>query len=142
MTISKETLEVLLKGASLLQIVISLFNMNLVRLLGWRTEVGNMSLLVREVFYVHMWFISITLVLFATLTWVFASDMVSAGGGPARWLAAGIGIFWAIRTVIQFVWYSSEHWKGKSSRTFVHIALLLGYSGMTLVYLGSAFGIK
>jgi hypothetical protein len=57
-----------------------------------------------------------------------------------RWLAMGIGAFWALRTVLQITFYSSSHWRGKAGRTAIHIILLGLYSGMAATYLLAAFG--
>ena len=55
-----------------------------------------------------------------------------------RWLAAGIGMFWAIRTLLQMAYYSSSHWRGRPERTAIHIGLLLLYGGFAAVYFWSA----
>lgn len=127
------------KGAALAQLGIAVLNLFLVRLLKWEEEVKRMPLLLREVFYVHAWFISITLGVFAVLSWRFAGEM-AGGNEVCRWLAGGIGIFWAIRTVLQMTWYSSSHWRGQIGRTAVHVILLLLYGGFSTTYLCAALG--
>ncbi len=129
-----------LEIAALLQLAIACLNLFLGRLLGWREAIAEMPLLVREVFRVHAWFISITLVIFATVTLRFAR-MIAAGDDPVcQWLAAGIGLFWLIRTVLQITYYSSSHWRGKFGRTVAHVLLLFIYGGFTTTYLWAAFG--
>ena len=56
--------------------------------------------------------------------------------GIGRWLAAGIGIFWLIRWLMQFFYYDSSHWRGKRAETIVHIFLYGSFAG---VYLLAAF---
>ena len=131
---------VLLETAAVLQFSVAVLNLFLVRLLKWRDELARMPLLLREVFQIHVWFISITLTIFAVVTWRFASLMASGGDPVCQWLAAGIGLFWAIRTVLQVAHYSSSHWRGQTGRTVIHCVLLFGYGGFALVYLWSAFG--
>jgi hypothetical protein len=94
----------------------------------------------REVFQVHVWFISITLAIFGVMTWRFSGELASGSNEVAQWLAAGVGLFWGIRTVLQVVYYSSSHWRGKAGRTVAHVALLCIYGGFALLYLGVAFG--
>jgi len=124
-----------LKLAAVIQLSIAILNVFLVRLLRWQEPVAGMPLLMREVFHVHCWFISITLALFAILTWQFAGEMVGAGNPVAQWLALGIGVFWAIRTVLQITYYSSSHWRGQKGRTLVHVMLLIVYGGLAGGYL-------
>src|SRR5437867_3351994 len=128
----------LLQAAAALQASVAVINLFLVRLLHWRDDLVRQPLLLREVFQVHLWFISITLGVFAVVTWRFASDISQAAHPLCRWLAAGIGIFWGIRCVMQFAYYSSSHWRGHAGRTIAHVLLLIVYGGMALVYLSAA----
>lgn len=131
-----------LKVAAALQLSVAALNLVLIRLMGWKDELGRLSLLVREVFQVHVWFISVTLGLFGILTWRFAGEMTAGANAVGQWLAAGIGLFWGFRTVLQITYYSSSHWRGRLDRTLIHIALLGTYGGFALVYLWAAFGSK
>ena len=121
-------------GAS--QLGIALLNLFLARILGWKADLDRAPQLLREVFHVHAWFISLTLTIFAIMTWRFAAEMRT---NPAcRWLAAGIGLFWALRTILQITYYSSSHWRGLPGRTLIHITLLLIYGGFAVLYLLTA----
>lgn len=111
--------------------------MFLIRLLKWKEELNRTPLLMQEVFHVHCWFISVTLALFGVMTWRFAAEMIAHE--PCRWLAAGIGLFWMLRTVLQFAYYSSSHWRGLPGRTIIHIALLVIYGGFATIYLWAGF---
>jgi len=57
----------------------------------------------------------------------------------AKWLGAGIGVFWGIRTIFQVTYYSPSHWRGQPGRTAVHVLLLLCYGGMAVLYLFTCF---
>jgi hypothetical protein len=126
-----------LQFAAFLQLSIALLNLALNRIMGWREDLNRMPLLLREVHQVHAWFISVTLAIFAVLTWWFSSEMAGGTEMVCRWLAAGIGGFWGFRTVLQVAYYSSSHWRGRSGRTVIHIALLVIYGGFALVYLSA-----
>ena len=121
------------------QLGIAILNLFLVRLLDWRAELERMPLLVREVFTVHAWFISVTLAIFGAVTFRFAPEFAAASHEVFRWLAAGIGGFWALRTVLQIAYYSSSHWRGRMDRTIIHIILLALYGGFAAAYLTAAF---
>lgn len=133
---------ILLRSAAALQIAIAVLNLFLVPLLKWKDELQRVPLLLREVFHVHAWFISITLAIFGVISWRFAGDIALHLNPIGDWLAAAIGIFWAIRTVLQVAYYNSSHWHGQVGRTVIHIVLLLLYGGMAATYLWAAFGSK
>ena len=128
------------QGRCLLQLGVALLNLFLVPLLKWKEDLARAPLLLREVFHVHAWFISVTLALFALITWRFAAELAAHANAIAVWLAAGIGFFWAIRTILQVTYYSSTHWRGQFGRTAIHVLLLFLYGGMTAIYLWAAFG--
>jgi hypothetical protein len=127
-----------LKVAAAIQAAVALVNLALVRLLNWKDELERQPLLLRQVFMVHLWFISFTVGAFAVLTWRFADEMASGANVVAAWVAGAIGLFWGVRTVLQVIYYSASHWRGRPGRTALHIAVLLTYGGMAVVYLLAA----
>ena len=133
------TLQAALAVAAILQFAIAILNLCLNRIMGWKEDLERMPLLIREVHQVHAWFISVTLLIFATITWRFSGDFATGAEPICRWLAAGIGLFWALRVVIQVAYYSSSHWRRKTGRTAIHIALLLIYGEFAAAYLLAAF---
>jgi len=139
MTPNPAFFESLLIAAALGQLAVAALNLRLEAILGWKPHLETLPPLMREVFVVHKWFISITLVIFATLTLRFAGEIASGASSLGRWLAAAIGIFWAIRTVIQWCYYGRDNWRGKGRETAVHWILTLVYGGWTALYLFCAF---
>ncbi len=126
-------LEICLKLIAGMQIFIAIVNLFLVRILGWEKDVRQMPLLVREVFQVHLWFISVILLIFGFLTWRFAAEMQSGSNAVATWLAGAMGLFWLLRVILQVVYYSGSHWRGQAGRTLIHVMCLAIYSGMMAV---------
>ena len=134
------SLSIFLRVVAALQLAVAILNLFLVPLLKWKEDLKRAPLLLREVFQVHAWFISVTLAIFGLLSWRFAAEIASHASALGGWLAGGIGIFWAIRTVLQVTYYSSSHWRGQLGRTVIHIVLLIAYGGMATTYLWAAFG--
>lgn len=132
-------LEIGLRVAAIAQFAIAVINLSLVRLMNWRADLDRMPLLIREVFGVHVIFITITVATFAVLTWRFAFDLATRPNQIALWLAAAIGIFWAARSLVQWTHYSSTHWRGDRTRTALHWFLFFGYGALGIVYLAAAF---
>lgn len=135
-----DTLILALKLAAAGQIIIAVLGHFLARMLDWKEAISNMPLLVREVFQIHGWFISLTLLMFGTLTWRFAPDIASGSHEFLRWFAASIGIFWGLRCVMQWTHYSSVHWRGITDRTVIHWIIFLSYAAFTVTYLKAALG--
>lgn len=133
-----EYLDKILIAAAIGQLTIAVINMRLDRLLEWNKDLETLPKLLQEVFVVHKWFISITLVIFGLITIRFAGDIAEAKYEMTRWFAAGVGGFWAIRTFIQWFYYGWDHWKGKPRETLIHWVLTVSYGGAALVYLFAA----
>ena len=125
--------------AAAAQLSVAVLNLFLVRIMKWEEEVARMPQLVREVFHVHAWFITITLAIFGVVTIRFVEELAAGTNNLGRWLAAGIGIFWLIRWLMQFFYYDSSHWRGKRAETIVHIVLIFLYGSLAGVYLLTAF---
>jgi hypothetical protein len=131
-------LELFLRLAALAQLGVVVLNLFLVRIMNWRRDLDAMPLLIREVFQIHVYFISITLAIFGALTWRFAREIASAAEPICVWLTIGIGSFWAIRSVMQWTHYSAVHWRGDRVRTLIHWTLFLGYGAFAAVYFAAA----
>jgi len=136
----KNILEIGLLLAAAGQVCIAILNLGLIRIMGWKEDLARVRLLVRQVFQIHAWFISLTLLIFAALTFRFAGEMALGAQPVYRWIACSTGAFWAIRAVLQASYYSSSHWRGIPLRTAAHIILLVVYSGFAAVYLTGGLG--
>ena len=132
-------LELSLRAAAIAQFAVAILNFFLIRIMKWRADLERAPLLVREVFLIHVVFISITLSIFAVLTWRFAHQIATAANPLAIWLALAIGLFWLARSIMQWSHYSSSHWRGDRLRTLIHWTLFLGYGAMAVVYFAAAF---
>jgi len=139
MNFLRNNLELGLRVAALAQLGVALLNLWLIRIMKWKPDLERAPLLIREVFQIHCYFISITLAIFGVLTWRFAPDIAAAATPLCAWLAAGIGIFWLVRSGMQWTHYSPTHWRGDTGRTVIHFVLFFGYGAFAAVYLLAAF---
>jgi hypothetical protein len=133
-----DNLELFLRFAALAQLGVAILNLFLVRIMKWERDLVSAPLLIREVFQIHVYFISITLAIFGALTWRFAADIANAAHPLCTWLAIGVGAFWAVRSVMQWSHYSVVHWRGDRLRTAIHWMLFLGYGAFAAVYFTAA----
>lgn len=132
-------LELGLRAAALVQLAVALLNLWLIRIMKWKPDLERMPLLLREVFHIHLLFISLTLAIFGIITWRFAGDLAVGATPLCVWIAAAIGIFWLVRSAMQWLHYSPTHWRGDAARTAIHFLLFFGYGALAAVYLAAAF---
>jgi len=137
--INNSILDLALRAAAIAQFAVAILNLFLIRIMKWKPDLERAPLLVREVFRIHVVFISITLSIFGALSWQFAHEIARAASPLAIWLAVAIGLFWFVRSVMQWLHYSASHWRGNSLRTLIHWALFFGYGAMAVVYFAAAF---
>ena len=133
------SLKTALRAAAVAQFAVAILNLFLIRIMKWKPDLDRAPLLIREVFRIHVVFISITLSIFAALTWRFANEIARASSPLTIWLTVAIGLFWLVRSAMQWLHYSASHWHGSSLRTSIHWALFLGYGAMAVVYFAAAF---
>jgi len=133
------SLETALRAAAGAQFAVAILNLFLIRIMKWKPDLDRAPVLIREVFRIHVVFLCFTLSIFAALTWRFAHEIARAGSPLAIWLAVAIGLFWFVRSTMQWTHYSASHWQGDSLRTVIHWVLFLGYGAMATVYLAAAF---
>ena len=133
-------LELGLRIAAVVQLAVAVLNLFLIRIMDWEPDLARAPLLIREVFRIHIHFISITLAIFGVLTWRFARELATAANPLAVWVGIGIAIFWGARSIMQWLHYSPEHWRGDAMRMTIHWALFLGYGAMATTYAVAALG--
>ena len=132
-------MELNLKIAGLLQISLALIHALFPRRFGWKEELASLSLLSRQIMYVHTLFVALTVFLIGVLCITSASDLINTTLG--RRIALGLGIFWITRLYIQFFGYSSELWKGKAFETAIHIVFSVFWVYLSVTFIAVAFSL-
>lgn len=113
------TLRFHLLTVGVLQILLALAHVAFPRFFAWREELARLSLLNRQIFYVHNFFICLVLVLFGSLNLACADELL-ATGRLNRAILAGITLFWSVRLLFQFFVYSPHLWRGHRFNTVMH----------------------
>jgi hypothetical protein len=90
--------------AALVQLAIALANFVLPGKLQYRQNLARLAPIVRQIFVVHSGYIVGIVMLFAALTFGFASELAS-GRGLGRFLAASVSLFWFCRIPLQLFYY-------------------------------------
>ena len=85
----------------------------------WREEMARLSLLNRQGFQAHAVFLVLTLALFSALL-LTSSDALLEPPPLSRAILIGLTIFWTVRMVMQWGFYSPEIWRGHRFNTAMH----------------------
>lgn len=97
----------LIWGAGVGHVGIMASNLPFARRLRVKESLAGVPKFLRQVFYVHWFYIVIVLGLFATLCFGFAAELVG-GSGLGRFLSGFMAIFWLLRIVLQIFYYDRE----------------------------------
>ena len=122
-----------LKAIGFLLIILALLHAAFARYFKWRTDFAPVSLINRQMMYVHTFFVALMVLLMGLLCLTSAPELVGTPLG--RRVALGCGVFWLARLLIQFFGYSSELWRGKRFETGVHIVFAGFWSYLSVVFL-------
>jgi len=87
--------------------------------LGWREELARLSTINRQIFQVHTMFIVLLLAMFAVLFGAYAEALLEPTP-LSRAVLAGLTIFWTLRMLTQWFYYSPDTWRGNRVNTIVH----------------------
>ena len=101
--------------------------------LGWRDELPRLSLVNRQIFEVHTVFIVLVLALSSMLL-LTSGDALLVPSRLSRALLLGLTVFWGLRMLMQWFYYSPAIWRGNRFNTVAH-----GVSSMVWVYMTVTF---
>lgn len=89
----------------------------------WKDELRPLSLINRQMMYVHTFFIALTVLLMGILCATSARDLLETELGHR--VVIGLLLFWFCRLAAQFMGYSAHLWRGKRFETTVHVLFSL-----------------
>ena len=98
----------------------------------WKKECGTLSLINKQMMYIHTFFIALVVLLMGILCITSYTELINTPLG--RKISLGFFIFWIIRFFVQFFGYSSELWKGKQFETLVHIVFSVFWAYVSVVF--------
>ena len=127
------TLQIHLQIVGCLLVLLGLSHSFMNRHFGWGKELAEISLLTRQIFYVHTFFIALGVILGGAVSLALPAELLS----PAplnRAILAGMAFFWLCRLLTQFFVYDGAIWRGNVRRTLMHGALSLLWIYVTAIY--------
>jgi hypothetical protein len=126
-------MKILLESAGCLLMGLGLLHAVFPRYFRWREETASLTLLTRQILHIHTFFIGLTVFLMGLLCVTSATDLIHSPLG--RRIALGLGLFWGLRLLLQFVGYSSDLWRGKPFETAMHVLFSLLWAFLTALFL-------
>ena len=126
-------MEINLKISGLLLIILALLHIGFPKYFDWKTELKSLTLLTRQVMYVHTFFIALVVLLMGVLCFTSAAELIVSKLGNK--ILIGFVFFWFCRLLIQIFGYSSKLWKGKKLETSIHILFLFLWTYLSVLYL-------
>jgi len=121
-----------LKIIGILLIVLAMVHIVFPKYFNWEKELGSLSLINRQLIWVHTFFIALTIFMMGLLCLTSAADITGTDLGKK--ISLGLAVFWTIRLFIQFFGYSSKLWKGKTFETSVHILFAFLWTYLSFVF--------
>lgn len=115
-----------------LMILLAIIHVAFPKRFDWKKECGSLSLINRQMMYIHTFFIALVVFLMGALCVSAADDLLNTRLGNK--VSLGLFVFWGARLVIQFVGYSPELWRGKRFETIVHMVFSLLWIYFSLVF--------
>jgi hypothetical protein len=126
-------MEVQLKVIGFILVVLAIVHIIFPKYFDWKNDLSSISLINRQMMYVHTFFIAIVVLLMGLLCLTSSVQLIETTLGKR--ICFGFGVFWSIRLIIQFFGYSSELWKGKTFETIIHVLFSFMWTYLSLIFL-------
>src|SRR5688500_12163578 len=125
-------MELHLKIIGILLILLALIHAVFPKYFNWKQELNSLSIINRQLMYVHSFFIAFVVLLIGVLCLSSANELLETTLGKR--ISLGLGIFWLTRFFIQFFGYSVKIWKGKTFETTVHILFSVLWAYLSIIF--------
>jgi hypothetical protein len=131
-------MEIHLKITGSLFVVLSFIHIIFPSYFSWKKELCTLSIMNRQMMYVHSFFIAFTVMLMGILCITSAQELIETQLG--RKIVFGLFIFWVVRLVFQIFVYSPELWRSKKFETLMHITFTIFWLYVSTVFLFAFLG--
>jgi len=126
-------MEIHIKIVGSLLIALSLTHIIIPKYFKWEQELTSLSLITKQILYVHTFFIAFIVLLMGMLCLCYAHEILYDPFGRA--ISFGLFVFWLTRLIFQFFVYSPRVWRGKRFETIIHVVFSVLWFYFTGVFL-------
>jgi hypothetical protein len=117
-----------------LLLLLSIVHVGFPQKFKWKLELANLTLVNRQLMYVHTFFVAVV-VLLNGLLFIFCSNELTEQTRLARFIDIGLLIFWLLRWIFQHFVYSPKLWRGQRFETISHILFTIFWTYIVVVLL-------
>ncbi len=103
------------------------------RYFNWQRELAQLSLLTRQIFLVHCFFIALLVVMIGACS-LFYTNALLASGALSRVVLTGFVVFWLSRLGFQFFVYDTAIWRGRRFYTVMHVVFSIFWIYVVVTY--------
>ena len=133
MMFSHDTLLVHLRVVGVVMAFLVVVNLVVPRRFHWREEMSRLSLLNRQIFQAHNVFLILTLALFSVLLLTSGAALLEPTR-LSRAVLGGLMVFWGLRMLMQWYFYSPLIWRGHRFNTVMHYVFSVVWVYVTTVF--------
>lgn len=127
------TFELVLRIVGASHIVLALAHIPIARHLHWEADLLDTSLLTRQIFWSHTFFVCVVLFLMGALG-VYAPRTLLVPSELGLYVTGGLTLFWSLRLIFQWFVYERVLWLGKPFETAIHVLFSATWITYTAVY--------
>jgi hypothetical protein len=113
------TLPFHLRLAGTLLMLLGLSHLTFGRFLNWRSDLAKLSVINRQIFRVHCFYIALLLIMLGALS-AFGTSLLLQPHPLARIILATSALLWGIRLYVQWFFFDRSLWRGTKPRTISH----------------------
>ena len=128
-------MEIHLKIVGSLLIALSLMHIIIPKYFKWEQELTSVSLITKQILYVHTFFIAFIVLLMGLLCLSYSHKLLYDPFGKV--ISLGLFGFWLTRLIFQFLVYSPKVWRGKRFETVMHAVFAVTWFYFSVVFLFS-----
>jgi hypothetical protein len=121
-----------LRAVGVLMALLAFANLFVPGRFNWREELSRVSLLNRQIFQAHTIFIVLLIAMMSALFLTCAEALLEPTR-LSRAVLAGLTIFWGLRMLMQWFFYSPRVWRGNRFHTAMHGVFSIGWVYVTAV---------
>lgn len=122
--------------AGLVHLILAAANFLLPGILDYRTNLGGMRPIFRQIFVVHSIYLVLILLIFGTVCILFPRDLAGASS-LGKFLCAAMALFWLLRVPLQLFYYDREL---RRQRRLGDVAYTVAVSFLAIVFTVAASG--
>jgi hypothetical protein len=122
-----------LRVVGLMLAALAIVNLFVPRRFRWREEMAQLSLLNRQIFQAHNVFVILTIVLCSALL-LTSADALLEPNRLSRAVLIGLTVFWGLRMLMQWLFYSPRIWRGHRFNTAMHCVFSVAWVYMTATF--------